>query len=177
MAVTKRRNRFDFLTKKFPKRMQEKLVMVFMAVVLAFVALIGKITYINASKGSGYTKIVLEQQQYDSRVIPYKRGDIVDCNGTRIATSERVYNVILDVYVMLSEEEYAKPTMEVLESLFGIPKETVEGSEPFDLLEAIGKKRGMLLPGGAIHTERAAIMVVDEFRGGVLGRITLEQCS
>ena len=107
MAVTKRRNRFDFLTKKFPKRMQEKLVMVFMAVVLAFVALIGKITYINASKGSGYTKIVLEQQQYDSRAIPYKRGDIVDCNGTRIATSERVYNVILDVYVMLSEEKYA----------------------------------------------------------------------
>lgn len=126
MAVTKRRNRFDFLTKKFPKRMQEKLVMVFMAVVLAFIALIGKITYINASKGSGYTKIVLEQQQYDSRVIPYKRGDIVDCNGTRLATSERVYNVILDVYVTRSEEDkYVEPTIDVLEECFGIPKEQV----------------------------------------------------
>ena len=123
--------------------MQEKLVMVFMAVVLAFVALIGKITYINASKGSGYTKIVLEQQQYDSRAIPYKRGDIVDCNGTRIATSERVYNVILDVYVMLSEEEYAKPTMEVLESLFGIPKEAVQGiieERPDSRYEILAKK-------------------------------------
>ena len=74
----KKRNRFDFLTKKFPKRMQKKLVMLFMAVILAFVVLIGRITYINASKGSGYTKIVLDQQAYDSRVIPYKRGDIVD---------------------------------------------------------------------------------------------------
>lgn len=61
MAVTKRRNRFDFLTKKFPKRMQEKLVMVFMAVVLAFVALIGKITYINASV------ILKKQRVWDGR--------------------------------------------------------------------------------------------------------------
>ena len=73
--------------------MQRKLVMLFMAIVLAFVVLIGRITYINATRGSQYTRIVLDQQNYDSRVIPYKRGDIVDRNGTRIATSERVYNV------------------------------------------------------------------------------------
>lgn len=58
--------------------------MLFMAVILAFVVLIAKITYINASKGSKFTKIVLDQQTYDSRVIPYKRGDIVDRNGTKI---------------------------------------------------------------------------------------------
>ena len=50
------------------------------------------------------------------------------------------------------------------------------GADPFQLLEAIGKKRGMLLPGGAVNTERAAITVVDEFRGGLWGRITLEPC-
>lgn len=121
----KRRNRYDFLTKKFPKRMQKKLVLLFMAVILAFVALIIRITYINASKGSGYTKIVLDQQEYSSRVIPFKRGDIVDRNGTKIATSERVYNVILDVYVMLSDEDYIEPTIEVLKECFGISEETV----------------------------------------------------
>ncbi len=124
--------------------MQEKLVMVFMAVVLAFVALIGKITYINASKGSGYTKIVLEQQQYDSRVIPYKRGDIVDCNGTRMATSERVYNVILDVYVMRSEEDkYVTPTIEVLQECFGISEELVREvieERPDSRYEILAKK-------------------------------------
>ncbi len=118
--------------------------MVFMAVVLAFVALIGKITYINASKGSGYTKIVLEQQQYDSRVIPYKRGDIVDCNGTRMATSERVYNVILDVYVMRSDEDkYVTPTIEVLQECFGISEELVREviqERPDSRYEILAKK-------------------------------------
>ena len=41
--------------------------------------------------------------------------------------------------------------------------------------EAIGKKRGMLMSGGVVNTERAAIAVVDEFRSAKLGKITLEQ--
>ena len=42
------------------------------------------------------------------------------------------------------------------------------------LLEKVGKKRGMIVSGGEINTERAAITVLDEFRGGKLGKITLE---
>ena len=42
------------------------------------------------------------------------------------------------------------------------------------LLEKVGKKRGMMISGGEINTERAAITVLDEFRSGKLGRITLE---
>lgn len=42
------------------------------------------------------------------------------------------------------------------------------------LLEKVGRKRGMLISGGEINTERASIMIMDEFRGGKLGRITLE---
>lgn len=122
---SKKNNRFGFLSKKFPKRMQRKLVFLFMVIILAFVVLIIKITYINASKGSKYTKIVLDQREYDSRTIPYKRGDIVDRNGTKIAVSERVYNVILDVYVMCSKEEYIEPTIEVLEECFDIKEEEV----------------------------------------------------
>ena len=125
MAKRKRKNRFQFLTKKFPKRMQKKLVMLFMAIILAFIVLVGRITYINASKGNKYTKIVLDQQEYDSRVIPYKRGDIVDRNGTKIATSERVYNVILDVNVMVSDDEYIEPTIKVLEDCFGIKESKI----------------------------------------------------
>ncbi|WP_294750379.1 ribosome biogenesis GTPase YlqF [uncultured Ruminococcus sp.] len=44
----------------------------------------------------------------------------------------------------------------------------------FELLEAIGKKRGMMIAGGEVNTERAAIMILDEFRSGKLGKITLE---
>ena len=44
----------------------------------------------------------------------------------------------------------------------------------YDLLHDIGRKRGMLISGGAIDTERASIMLMDEYRGGKLGRITLD---
>ena len=53
------------------------------------------------------------------------------------------------------------------------PQET-EGAEPYDLLCLLGKKRGMVVRGGEINTERAAITLLDEFRSGKLGRITLE---
>lgn len=105
--------------------MRKKLVMSFGAIVLVFVFLIGKITYINASSGDKYSKVVLDQQQYGSRVIPFKRGDIVDRNGTKIATSERIYNVILDAKVMLSNEKYKDPTIEVLKSCFDIKDEDI----------------------------------------------------
>ncbi len=44
----------------------------------------------------------------------------------------------------------------------------------YEILELIGRKRGFLVSGGEIDTERAAIMLMDEFRSGKLGRISLE---
>lgn len=52
-------------------------------------------------------------------------------------------------------------------------EETVD-IEPYDLLSLIGAKRGMKVSGGDVNTERAAAMLLDEFRGGKIGRITLE---
>ncbi len=50
-----------------------------------------------------------------------------------------------------------------------------EDLEPWEILEMIGKKRGMLLRGGEIDYERAAAMLLDEYRGGKLGRLTLDK--
>lgn len=52
--------------------------------------------------------------------------------------------------------------------------EFTEEDTGLELLEKVGKKRGMVISGGEINTERAAITVLDEFRSGKLGRITLE---
>ena len=46
---------------------------------------------------------------------------------------------------------------------------------PYDLLQAIGAKRGMLISGGEVDTERAAKMLVGEFRASKWGRISLER--
>lgn len=101
----KKRRRIRYFRRRFEKHMQIKLVMVFLVIILAFIGLTVKVTHINASNGEKYTKIILNQQKYNSRVIPFKRGDIVDRNGTTIAYSERVYNVVLDAHVMLFSEE------------------------------------------------------------------------
>ena len=86
--------------RKINQNMKEKLLILFGIVLLLLVILVLRITYINAFNGDKYSKIVLDQQQYQSRTIPFKRGDIVDRNGTKLATSQRVYNVILDAKVM-----------------------------------------------------------------------------
>lgn len=49
-----------------------------------------------------------------------------------------------------------------------------ENKEPYEILEMIGRKRGMLISGGEIDAERASVAVLDEYRGGKLGRMTLE---
>ena len=84
--------------------MSKKLVGLFMAVILALLGLAGRITYINATEGQQYKRIVMNQaqQQYDSRTIPFQRGTITDRNGTVLAASTKVYNVILDCNVVNS---------------------------------------------------------------------------
>ena len=52
--------------------------------------------------------------------------------------------------------------------------ETIADLDGYDVFEAVGRKRGFLVSGGEINTERTATMLLDEFRGGVIGRISLE---
>lgn len=103
--------------------MKRKLAGLFVVIVLALVGLAGRITYINTSKGEQYRKQVLvqSQQQYGSKTLPFKRGDILDSNGTVLATSEKVYNLILDCKVVNSHAEgkYLEPTVDTLVNVLG----------------------------------------------------------
>ena len=49
-----------------------------------------------------------------------------------------------------------------------------EDLQSWEILEMIGRKRGMLISGGEVNTERASVMLLDEYRGGKLGRISME---
>ncbi len=103
---------------KFSMSMQKKLVVLFGIVLLAFLGLAARLVYINQEKGAEYTKKVLSQQQYQSVTLPYKRGDILDANGTKLAISEKVYNLIVDCKAMLEKEDYLEPTVDALISCF-----------------------------------------------------------
>ncbi len=100
--------------------MQEKLAVTVLVITLALFALVGVLYNIVKTKQDDYTQTVLSQQRYDSRVIPYQRGDIVDRNGTFLATSEKVYNLIIDPnQIMSAQERYLEPTVTALTQAFG----------------------------------------------------------
>ncbi len=131
-----------FPVRKINRQISKKLVGLFLAVVLALVALTVRISYINISSGADYARIVLQnnQQQYGSSTIAYKRGDILDRNGSILATSERVYRLILDCYVVNYEvtnsngettQPYIEPTVAALEEFFGL-----DPDEIYEILES-----------------------------------------
>ena len=106
----------------YPKYIQEKLAITVLVITLALFALVMILYRIIKDNNEEYNKIVLSQrqQEYDSRVIPYRRGDIVDRNGTYLATSEKVYNLIIDPGQIMSDpENYLEPTIQALVTNFG----------------------------------------------------------
>ncbi|SFR95696.1 peptidoglycan D,D-transpeptidase FtsI family protein [Anaeromicropila populeti] len=112
--------------KKFNSKMQGDLFLVFCVVVLLFLALIGRLLYITYSSGERYERRVLSQQTYVSNAIPFQRGMILDRNGTVLAKSIRVYNVILDPKKLLSSEEFYQPTIAALKECFSMKEEDVK---------------------------------------------------
>ncbi|MGN1140239.1 MAG: peptidoglycan D,D-transpeptidase FtsI family protein [Oliverpabstia sp.] len=128
MSNKKKRKRANpLLTRKINSKMRKKLVCLFGLVVLALVGLSVRITYINASEGNQYKKQVLSQsqQKYESRVIPFKRGDILDRNGTVLSTSEKVYKIILDCKVVNSKEDYVEPTIKAMVEILGLDEDII----------------------------------------------------
>lgn len=84
-----------------------------------------RLVYINRVSGDQYTMKVLAQQDTNSITLPYKRGDIYDRNGTVLATSEKVYNLILDPGVLWeyhsddAAKDCVEPTLQALVNYFG----------------------------------------------------------
>ncbi|MBR4356621.1 MAG: cell division protein FtsI [Butyrivibrio sp.] len=103
---------------KFTIGMKKKLVVLFMLVLLAFAGLGARLISITTNNGKEYEKKVLSQQQYDSRSIAYKRGSILDCNESTLAWSEKVYDLILNANVLVSDEEKIEPTLNALNKFF-----------------------------------------------------------
>ena len=113
------RERKEKRNNRFTTRMQKKLVVLYLCVLLAFAGLSARLFLINRDNGEQYEKQVLSQQHYSSRTLPYKRGEITDRKGTKLAVSEKVYNVILDCKLMNEKEDYVEPTISALVQYFG----------------------------------------------------------
>lgn len=115
--------------------MQEKLAVTFLVITLALFALVAVLYRMITEKEDEYTQVVLNQHSsYDSRTIPYRRGDIVDRNGIYLASSEKVYNLILDPnQINKAADKYLEPTVNALCEVFGYDRT--------EILELISKNK------------------------------------
>lgn len=85
--------------------MTKRTFVLFLVIMACFVGLFVRLGMINKTKGEEYKHTVLSQRAYESVTLPYRRGSIVDRKGTTLAVSKKVYNVILDTYVLSHAEE------------------------------------------------------------------------
>lgn len=102
--------------------MQIKLLAVFAFILLFLIIILMRIVYINVHSGKRYAKQVLSQENYDSRTIYSRRGEIRDTNGRPLAYSEKVYNLVLDCRAVNEEvngeQIYIEPTIDALTAVF-----------------------------------------------------------
>lgn len=151
---------------------------------------VGKSTFINTIAGSTHTKAedrpgVTRQKQW---VHLSKQIDLLDMPGTlwpkledketglHLAFTGAIKDDILDVELIAMHllEYLCQFYFERLKQRFKIDK-TFASLDAFERLEQLGRKRGMLLSGNEVDTQRAAITLLDEFRKGRLGLISLER--
>lgn len=115
---------------KRQKRVSDKLGVLYGIVLLAFVGLSIRVISIVVNNNNEYQRKILSQQAYDSKTLKAKRGEIVDANGTILATSKEKYNVILDVALLLEADKdtpnmCVDATVSALTNVFGVDSNAI----------------------------------------------------
>ena len=150
---------------------------------------VGKSTFINTFAGSARAKAadrpgVTKGKQWVST----EKFDLLDMPGvlwkkfdskttaSNLAFIGSIKDDILDVEELAMNllDEVRRNYPDLVAQRYKLDAETL-ALPPYELLEAIGRKRGLLVRGGEVNTERCAIMLVDEFRACKWGRISLER--
>lgn len=109
----------DQKVRKFNIKNQKKVLVLFVLVLVAFLFLFVRLNWLIQNNETEYLKQVLSQRAYDSQTLPARRGDIVDSKGVKLATCEKVYNLVVDASVMTTKDgKYIEPTLEALGQCF-----------------------------------------------------------
>ncbi len=97
--------------------------------------------------------------------------------GENLAATGAIRDQILDVeeVAMILAGRLAEVAPDLLAARYRLTPGEFEALDAYDLTELIGRKRGFLMAGGAVNLRRTAEMLLDEFRSGTIGRISLEK--
>ncbi len=115
-------------SRRLSRRNRTRLLIVFFVVLVCFAGLVVRLVQLNVTNKDTYDKYVLSLLNYDGTTIPYKRGDITDRNKTVLATSEKIYSLILDPYVVnnSTNANSAVYVEQVLNEYFGYDEDEIE---------------------------------------------------
>ncbi|MCR5652669.1 MAG: ribosome biogenesis GTPase YlqF [Ruminococcus sp.] len=96
--------------------------------------------------------------------------------GEYLAFTGAIKDNILDIELLACDflELMKKHPTDSFLKRFKLTRDNISSVNGYELLQLIGRNRGMLVSGGEINTERAATLVLDEYRDGKFGNITLE---
>ncbi len=116
--------------KRLSRTNRRRLLLVFFFVIICFAVLSIRLLQIDLVRGETYQRNVMSVMNYDGRSIPYQRGQILDRSGSVLASSEKIYSLVLDPYVVNNssvdpkeEEQIVEDTVQVLKKYFGIEEE------------------------------------------------------
>lgn len=141
-------------SKKITVQMQKKLLLIFLLIVAAIIILSIFLIRIHLNKGEDYSKAVYDNFDYDSRVIPARRGDITDRNGTVLAYSTKVYNLIIDAKVLLANEDCVETTIKAIVKHFNYNEE--------ELRTYIEENRSKKESGGTASSYKRLLLALPE---------------
>lgn len=107
--------------------MQKRLAFAFAIIMLALLALIIRLFILQKTKASEYNLKILSQQEYSSIKLPYKRGDILDRNGTYLAISQKVYDLILEpLHINSNDKAVVDDTINLLSEVFAYKADDIK---------------------------------------------------
>lgn len=92
-------------------------------IAILFIGLVGRLVYFSVAKNKTYKKKVLAQQNYQSQTLPYKRGDILDRNGNTLATSQKLYSLVLEPKNILRTEQTQKNALNALTKYMNLDRD------------------------------------------------------
>lgn len=148
----------------------------------------GKSSFINRMAGNSKAKVadkagVTRQQQWfavgngiellDTPGVLWPKFDDAEV-GDKLAFTGAVKDEVTDIETLSCRllEVLSRLRPQAITERYKL--DSIDGLQGWEILELIGRKRGFLIKGGEINYERTAVMLCDEFRGGMLGRLSLE---
>lgn len=178
----------ELMEEKIQKQKARGRILVPVRAMVAGIPNSGKSTFINklhgksiaktgdrpgVTKANQWIKIKKDFELLDTPGILWPKFEDAEV-GRRLAVTGAISDVIMDLEELSVEfiKELRKSYPDALKSRYGI--EFSDMDENYSILEMIGKSRGFLMKGQRIDIKRTSAILLDEFRGGVLGKISLE---